>query len=58
MNTLDHPIHPLFLLEIIKYRDQLMTILEKIDLDLEDSLIRLHFKDNKSPLLISFTVNR
>jgi TolB-like protein len=31
-----------------------MTILDKIDLDLEESLIRLHFKDNKTPLLISF----
>jgi TolB-like protein/Tfp pilus assembly protein PilF len=31
-----------------------MKILEKIDLDLEESLIRLHFKDYQKPLLISF----
>lgn len=31
-----------------------MKILEKIDLDLEESLIQLHFKDYQKPLLISF----
>jgi hypothetical protein len=31
-----------------------MKILEIIDLDLEESLIRLHFKDYQKPLLISF----
>jgi len=31
-----------------------MKILDKIDLDLEESLIRLYFKDNQKPLLISF----